>query len=108
MRPARNNVSPRSPGFRSRTVDRNQRARRFDGRTFTHYLTDANNTSRLSPGPQRVVAQDSHGRLDGNLRWQPDRLDGQRVKHFRHDTKNSDSPANDKIGLRSDTVGGCG
>jgi ligand-binding sensor domain-containing protein len=34
---------------------------RFDGETFTHYFSNANNPSSLSPGPQREVVQDSEG-----------------------------------------------
>ena len=81
---------------------------RFDGQTFAHYLTDANDPSRLSPGPQRQLAQDSHGAVwTGTYGGGLDRLDGQHVKHFRHDPKNSDSPANDNIAsLVPDTVGG--
>ena len=81
---------------------------RFDGQTFTHYLTDANDPSRLSPGPQRELAQDSHGAVwTGTYGGGLDRLDRQRVRHFRHDPKNSDSPANDQIAsLVPDTVGG--
>jgi len=33
----------------------------FNGRTFIHYLSDPNDPSRLSPGPERLVARDSHG-----------------------------------------------
>jgi len=81
---------------------------RFDGRTFRHYLADANDRSRLSPGPQRALARDSHGAVwTGTYGGGLDRLDGQHVKHFRHDPKNSDSPANDNIAsLVPDTVGG--
>jgi ligand-binding sensor domain-containing protein/signal transduction histidine kinase len=71
---------------------------RFDGRTFTHYLADANRPSSLSPGPQRMVAEDANGAVwTGTYGGGLDRLDGQRVKHFRHDPKNPDSPANDNI-----------
>ena len=80
----------------------------FDGRTFTHYIASPNDPSRLSPGPERSVALDSHGAVwtatyGGGL----DRLEGQHVQHFRHDSKNSDSPANDYISsLVPDTIGG--
>ncbi len=71
---------------------------RFDGRTFTHYLADTNRPSSLSPGPQRMVAEDANGAVwTGTYGGGLDRLDGQRVKHFRHDPKNPDSPANDNI-----------
>ena len=71
---------------------------RFDGRTFTHYIASANEPSRLTPGPERSVAQDSRGVVwtatyGGGL----DRLDGQRVEHFRNDPANSDSLAIDNI-----------
>jgi len=81
---------------------------RFDGKTFTHYLADPNDPSRLSPGPERCVARDSHGAVwTGTYGGGLDRLDGQRVKHFRHDPRNSDSPANDNIGgLVPDAEGG--
>jgi len=81
---------------------------RFDGQTFKHYLTDANDPSSLSPGPQRAVAQDSRGAVwTGTYGGGLDRLDGGRVEHFRHDPKNSDSPANDQIAsLVPDSVGG--
>jgi len=81
---------------------------RFDGKGFTHYLTDANDPNRLSPGPQRAVAQDSRGAVwTGTYGGGLDRLDGRGVKHFRHDPKNSDSPANDQIAsLVPDSVGG--
>jgi PAS domain S-box-containing protein len=69
---------------------------RFDGKTFSHY--NPNDPSSLSPGPQRVVAQDARGVVwtasyGGGL----DRLDGQRFTHFRHDPKNPDSLADDAI-----------
>ena len=81
---------------------------RFDGRTFTHYVNDPHDPSSLSPGPQRMVAQDSHGVVwTGTYGGGLDRLDGQRVKHFRHDPRNSDSPANDNISnLAPDAQGG--
>lgn len=81
---------------------------RFDERTFTHCLADSNRPAGLSPSPQRVVAQDSHGVVwTGTYGGLLDRLDGQRVKHFRHDPKNLDSPANDIIGsLVPDRTGG--
>ncbi|HTD54583.1 MAG TPA: two-component regulator propeller domain-containing protein, partial [Silvibacterium sp.] len=70
---------------------------RFDGRTFTHYVANPNDPGSLSPGP-RAVALDSHGVLwTGTYGSGLDRLDGKHVKHFRHDPRNSDSPANDKI-----------
>ena len=60
--------------------------------------TDPNDPSSLSPGPQRIVVRDSHGVVwtatyGGGL----DRLDGQRVTHFRNDPNNSDSLADDEI-----------
>jgi hypothetical protein len=80
----------------------------FDGRTFTHYIGGANDPSRLSPGPERSVAQDSHGVVwTGTYGSGLDRLDGGHVKHFRHDPKNSDSPAIDNIsGFVPDAKGG--
>jgi len=81
---------------------------RFDGRTFTHYLSDPHDRSRLSVGPQRSIVQDSHGAIwtatyGGGL----DRLDGQRVTHFRHDPANPDTLAMDNINnLVPDTNGG--
>ena len=80
----------------------------FDGRTFTHYIASANDPNRLSPGPERSVAQDFHGVVwTGTFGSGLDRLDGGHVKHFRHDPKNSDSPAIDNIGgLVPDTKGG--
>lgn len=72
---------------------------RFDGRIFTHYLANSNDPSSLSPGPERLVAQDSHGAVwTGTYGGGLDRMEGQHVKHFRHDPRNSDSPANDNIG----------
>ena len=72
---------------------------RFDGRTFTHYISDPNDPSRLSPGPERLVAQDSHGAVwTGTYGGGLDRLNGQHVTHFRHDPRNSDTPANNNIG----------
>ncbi len=80
----------------------------FDGRTFSHYIAGANDPSRLSPGPERPVAQDSHGVVwTGTYGNGLDRLDGGHVKHFRHDPKNSDSPAIDNTGsLVPDAKGG--
>jgi len=81
---------------------------RFDGKTFIHYISDPNNRSRLSQGPQRSIVQDSHGAVwtatyGGGL----DRLDGQRVTHFRHDPANPDSPAMDNINnIVPDAMGG--
>ena len=81
---------------------------RFDGQTFTHYLADPNDSSRLNPGKGRIIAQDSRGTVwtatyGGGL----ERLVGQRVEHFRHNAMNSNSPANDNIGsLVPDTQGG--
>ena len=71
---------------------------RFNGRTFTHYISKPNDPSRLTPGPERSLAQDSHGVVwtatyGGGL----DRLDGEHIKHFRHDPTNPDSPAIDNI-----------
>jgi ligand-binding sensor domain-containing protein len=72
---------------------------RFDGRTFTHYISDPNDPSRLSPGPERLVAQDSHGAVwTGTYGGGLDRLNGQHVTHFRHDPRNSDTPANNSLG----------
>ena len=71
---------------------------RFDGRTFTHYIASANEPSRLTLGAERSAAQDSHGVV-----WTAtygsglDRLDGQRVAHFRNDPANSDSLAIDNV-----------
>ena len=81
---------------------------RFDGRTFTHYIANPNDPRRLSAGPARSVAMDSHGVVwTGTYGGGLDRLDGQHIKHFRHDPKNSDSPANDNIAsLVADTLGG--
>jgi ligand-binding sensor domain-containing protein/signal transduction histidine kinase len=81
---------------------------RFDGRTFTHYLADANRPSSLSQGPQRMVAPDANGKVwTGTYGGGLDRLDGQRVRHFRHDPENPDSPANDSIAsLVPDPTGG--
>jgi ligand-binding sensor domain-containing protein len=81
---------------------------RFDGRTFAHYLADPSDHRRLSPRPQRSVAQDSHGAVwTGTYGGGLDRLDGDKVKHFHHEPKNDDSPANDYIAsLVADTVGG--
>jgi len=81
---------------------------RFDGGTFTHYLANSNDPSRLSPGPERLVAQDPHGVVwTGTYGGGLDRLEGQHVTHFRHDPRNSDSPANDNIGgLVPDAQGG--
>ena len=71
---------------------------RFDGRTFTHYIADGDLPSSLSPGPQRMVAEDANGAVwTGTYGGGLDRLDGRGVKHFRHDPKNPDSPANDNI-----------
>ena len=81
---------------------------RFDGRNFTHYIASPNDPSRLSPGPARSVAMDSHGMVwTGTYGGGLDRLDGKHIQHFRHDPKNSDSPANDNIAsLVADTLGG--
>ena len=81
---------------------------RFDGRTFTHYLADPNDARSLSPGPQRCVAEDSHGAVwTGTYGGGLDRLDGKRVTHFRHDPLNSNSLANDNIStIVADNVGG--
>jgi len=81
---------------------------RFDGRTFTHYLADSNDPSHLSPGPERLVAQDSHGTVwTGTYGGGLDRLDGRHATHFRHNPRNSDSPANNNIGgLVPNTEGG--
>jgi len=80
----------------------------FDGRTFTHFRADPNDTRHLSPGPERLVAQDSHGAIwTGTYGGGLDRLDGRNVTHFRHDPRNSDSPGNNNIGgLVPDTEGG--
>ena len=54
-----------------------------------------------------MVAEDANGAVwTGTYGGGLDRLDGQRVKHFRHDPKNPDSPANDNIAsLVPDTKG---
>jgi ligand-binding sensor domain-containing protein/signal transduction histidine kinase len=81
---------------------------RFDGQTFAHYSANPNDPRRLSPGPERVVAQDSHGTVwTGTYGGGLDRLEGQYARHFRHDPRNSDSPANDLIStLVADAKGG--
>ena len=81
---------------------------RFDGQTFIHYISSPNNPSRLSPGPERMVAQDSRGAVwTGTYGGGLDRLDGHHVTHFRHDPKNPDSPANNNISsLVPDAQGG--
>lgn len=79
----------------------------WNGSAFTHYLARPNDPSSLSPGahhvaigPRGVVWTGSYG---GGL----DRLDGNRVKHFRHNPKDTDSPANDNIAsLVPDAAGG--
>ena len=81
---------------------------RFDGQTFTPYLANPDDRSTLSPGPQRVVVEDAHGAVwTGTHGGGLDRLDRDGVKHFRHDPRNSDSPANNNIAsLVADTQGG--
>jgi len=81
---------------------------RFDGRTFTHHIANPDDPSRLSAGPERSLALDSHGAVwTGTYGGGLDRLDAENVKHFRHDPKNSDSPANNKIiTLVADAQGG--
>lgn len=81
---------------------------RFDGQTFTHFLANSDDPTRLSPGPQRLVVQDPNGAIwTGTYGGGLDRLDVHGVKHFRSDPRSSDGPANDNISsLVADTRGG--
>jgi PAS domain S-box-containing protein len=80
---------------------------RWNGKTFTHYLANADDPASVSPGAQHV-AIDSRGIVwAGSYGGGLNRLDRSGVKRFRHDPGDPDSPANDNIAsLAPDAAGG--